>query len=52
MDDFEIKQINDYVRVVGYILQHEDIENLKELEKYCQYRIKQLEVENEAPAFK
>ena len=51
MDDFEIKQINDFVRAMEIILRHEDIEHLKELEEYCQYRIKQLEVENEAQAF-
>jgi mevalonate kinase len=51
MDDFEIKQINDFVRAMEIILRHEDIEHLKELEEYCQHRIKQLEVENETQAF-
>ncbi len=39
MDDFEIKQINDYGRAMEIILRHEDIENLKELEEYCQHRL-------------
>ena len=52
MDDFELdsfglKQYTDYVKAIDIILLHEDIEQLKDLEKYCQHRIKQLEVENE-----
>ena len=52
MDDFKIKQETDYVKAMDIILAHEDIENLLTLKNYCQHRIKQLEVENEAPAFK
>jgi len=51
IDDFEIKQETDYVRAMEIILAHEDIENLLTLKNYCQHRIKQLEVENEAQAF-
>ena len=47
MDDFELKQSTNYVKAIDIILLHEDIEQLKDLEKYCQHRIKQLEVENE-----
>jgi len=52
MDDFEIKQETEYVKAMEIILAHEDIENLLTLKNYCQHRIKQLEVENEAQAFK
>ena len=48
MDDFEAKQETDYVKAMEIILRHEDIEQLKDLERYCQHRIKQLEVENES----
>lgn len=52
IDDFGIKQETDYVRAMEIILAHEDIENLLTLKNYCQHRIKQLEVEREAQAFK
>ena len=52
IDDFELKQSTNYVKAIDIILLHEDIDQLKDLERYCQHRIKQLEVENEAPAFK
>ena len=48
MDDFELKQSTNYVKAIDIILLHEDIEQLKDLERYCQHRIKQLEVENES----
>jgi hypothetical protein len=51
MDDFELKQSTNYVKAIDIILLHEDIDQLKDLERYCQHRIKQLEVENEAQAF-
>jgi hypothetical protein len=51
MTDHEIKQTNDFVRAMEIILRHEDPEQLKELEEYCQHRIKQLEAENETQAF-
>ena len=51
VDDFEIKQTNDYIRAMEIILRHEDPEQLKDLEWFCQHRIKQLEVENETQAF-
>ena len=52
LDSFELKQYTDYVKAMDIILAHEDIENLLTLKNYCQHRIKQLEVENEAQAFK
>ena len=51
LDTFELEQYANYVKAMEIILRHEDVEQLKDLERYCQHRIKQLEVENEAPAF-
>ena len=51
VDDFKIKQETDFVKAMEIILHHEDIEQLKDLERYCQHRIKQLEVENETQTF-
>lgn len=51
LTDHEIKQTTDYVKAIDIILLHEDIDQLKDLERYCQHRIKQLEVENETQAF-
>ena len=51
LDSFELKQYTNYVKAIDIILLHEDIEQLKDLERYCQHRIKQLEVENETQAF-
>ena len=48
MDDFELNQSTNYVKAIDIILLHEDIDQLKDLERYCQHRIKQLEVENES----
>jgi len=51
LDTFELEQYTNYVKAMEIILRHEDIEQLKDLERYCQHRIKQLEVENETQAF-
>ena len=51
VDDFEIKQTNDYIRAMDIILRHENIEELESLQQDCKYRIKKLREENEAQAF-
>ena len=51
LDTFELEQYANYVKAIDIILLHEDIDQLKDLERYCQHRIKQLEVENETQAF-
>ena len=51
LDTFELEQYANYVKAMEIILRHEDVEQLKDLERYCQHRIKQLEVENEAQTF-